>query len=149
MPGCTPHAARRSSRINEIRGASVASIPKRRSFFCVHSKVNGRICNTPIVKTLICVATALEGASLRDRLGRASDLRIIETGVGPVNAAHAANGANYSVSDPTSGQSLAVLSVQVVDAIVRHSKGETLPPQMLIPTKLYKKADAENDPELK
>lgn len=68
----------------------MASIPKRRSFFCVHSKVNGRICNTPIVKTLICVATALEGASLRDRLGRASDLRIIETGVGPVNAAHAA-----------------------------------------------------------
>lgn len=43
----------------------------------------------PIVKTLICVATALEGASLRDRLGRAGDTRIIETGVGPVNAAHA------------------------------------------------------------
>ncbi len=28
-------------------------------------------------------------------------------------------------------------------------QGETLPPQMLIPTKLYRKADAESDPELK
>ena len=41
------------------------------------------------------------------------------------------------------------MGVQIVDAIVRHSKGETLPPQMLIPTKLYKKADAEKDSELK
>ena len=37
----------------------------------------------------------------------------------------------------------------VVDAIVRHSKGETLPPEMLIPTRLYKKADAEADPDLR
>jgi hypothetical protein len=36
-----------------------------------------------------------------------------------------------------------------VDAIVRHSKGEELPPEMLIPTKLYRKADALADPELK
>ncbi len=41
------------------------------------------------------------------------------------------------------------MGVQIVDAIVRHSKGETLPPQMLIPTSLYRKADAEKDPELK
>jgi ribose transport system substrate-binding protein len=41
------------------------------------------------------------------------------------------------------------MGVQMVDAIIRHSKGETLPPQMLIPTSLYKKADAEKDPELK
>ncbi|HEV3341731.1 MAG TPA: substrate-binding domain-containing protein [Pirellulales bacterium] len=38
---------------------------------------------------------------------------------------------------------------QVVDAILRYSKGEDLPPQMLIPTSLYRKADAERDPELK
>lgn len=37
----------------------------------------------------------------------------------------------------------------VVDAIVRHFKGETLPPEMLIPTRLYKKADAEADPDLR
>jgi ribose transport system substrate-binding protein len=41
------------------------------------------------------------------------------------------------------------MGVQIVDAIVRHSKGETLPPQMLIPTSLYRKADAMKDPELK
>jgi futalosine hydrolase len=42
------------------------------------------------VKLLICIATAPEGASLRDRIGPSNDVRIIETGVGPVNAAHAA-----------------------------------------------------------
>ena len=41
------------------------------------------------------------------------------------------------------------MGVQIVDAIIRHSKGETLPPQMLIPTSLYRKADALKDPELK
>src|SRR5205823_6551630 len=41
------------------------------------------------------------------------------------------------------------IGVQIVDAIIRHSKGETLPPQMLIPTSLYRKADGEKDPELK
>ena len=41
------------------------------------------------------------------------------------------------------------MGVRIVDAIIRHSKGETLPPQMLIPTSLYRKADGEKDPELK
>ena len=41
------------------------------------------------------------------------------------------------------------MGVQIVDAILRHSKGETLPPQMLIPTSLYRKADGQKDPELK
>ena len=41
------------------------------------------------------------------------------------------------------------MGVQIVDAIVRHSKGETLPPQILIPTRLYRKSDALKDPELK
>jgi ribose transport system substrate-binding protein len=41
------------------------------------------------------------------------------------------------------------MGVKIVDSIVRHSKGETLPPQMLIPTSLYRKADALKDPELK
>jgi ribose transport system substrate-binding protein len=41
------------------------------------------------------------------------------------------------------------MGVQVVDAIRRYSKGETLPPQMLIPTSLYRQADAQNDPDLK
>jgi ribose transport system substrate-binding protein len=41
------------------------------------------------------------------------------------------------------------MGVQIVDAIVRHSRGETLPPQMLIPTSLYRQADAAADPSLK
>ena len=40
------------------------------------------------------------------------------------------------------------MGIRMVDAIVRHSKGETLPPQMLIPTRLYRKSDAQNDPTL-
>ncbi len=43
----------------------------------------------------------------------------------------------------------AKMGAQIVDAIVRHSKGESLPPQMLIPTSLYRRADALKDPELK
>jgi ribose transport system substrate-binding protein len=36
----------------------------------------------------------------------------------------------------------------IVDAIVRYSKGETLPLQTLIPTRLYRQADARDDPAL-
>jgi len=41
------------------------------------------------------------------------------------------------------------MGAQIVDAIIKQSKGETLPPQMLIPTRLYKKADGEKDESLK
>ncbi len=41
------------------------------------------------------------------------------------------------------------MGVQIVDSILRHSKGESLPPEILIPTSLYRKADAEKDPSLK
>ncbi len=41
------------------------------------------------------------------------------------------------------------MGVQIVDCILRHSKGESLPPQILIPTSLYKKADAETDASLR
>ena len=41
------------------------------------------------------------------------------------------------------------MGVQIVDAIIRHSKGETLPAEMLIPTSLYRKSDADKDPTLK
>ena len=41
------------------------------------------------------------------------------------------------------------MGVQIVTAIVKHSNGETVPPRILIPTSLYRKADAEKDPELK
>ena len=41
------------------------------------------------------------------------------------------------------------MGVQIVEAIIAHSQGETLPPQMLIPTSLYRQADAVKDPVLK
>lgn len=40
------------------------------------------------------------------------------------------------------------MGLQIVEAIVRHSKGESLPHQMLIPTRLYRRADGAADPEL-
>lgn len=39
---------------------------------------------------LVCVATDLEDAWLRERLAGRADVSIVHTGVGPVNAAHAA-----------------------------------------------------------
>ncbi len=41
------------------------------------------------------------------------------------------------------------MGAEIARAIVNHSKGADLPPQTLIPTKLYRKADAETDPSLK
>ena len=41
------------------------------------------------------------------------------------------------------------MGVEVVNAIVAHSKGKDVPAENLIPTKLYKKADADMDPSLK
>ena len=37
------------------------------------------------------------------------------------------------------------MGIQIVDSIIRYSKGEELPPQTLIPTSLYRKADAERE----
>ena len=41
------------------------------------------------------------------------------------------------------------MGVEIARAIVRPSKGEALPPQTLIPTALYRKADGQADPALK
>ena len=41
------------------------------------------------------------------------------------------------------------MGVEVVQAIIAHSKGQDVPAETLIPTKLYRKADAEQDANLK
>ena len=41
------------------------------------------------------------------------------------------------------------IGIETVRAIVRHFKGEALPTEMLIPTALYRKADADKDPAVK
>lgn len=38
---------------------------------------------------------------------------------------------------------------KTAQAIIKHFRGEAIDPEILIPTALYRKADAENDPELK
>lgn len=41
------------------------------------------------------------------------------------------------------------IGIETVRAILRHFKGEALPPETLIPTALYRQADAEKDPTVK
>lgn len=41
------------------------------------------------------------------------------------------------------------IGIETARAIVKHFAGEAVPPEILIPTALYRKADAEKDPELK
>jgi ribose transport system substrate-binding protein len=41
------------------------------------------------------------------------------------------------------------IAIETTQAIVRHFEGKEVPKQILIPTSLYTKADAENDPALK
>jgi ribose transport system substrate-binding protein len=41
------------------------------------------------------------------------------------------------------------MGVEVVRAFIQHLKGQDVPPQMLIPTELYRKADGEKDSSLK
>ena len=40
------------------------------------------------------------------------------------------------------------MGITIVESILRWSRGETLPPKILIPTSLYRRADAERDPAL-
>ena len=41
------------------------------------------------------------------------------------------------------------MGMEIARAIVKHSKGETVPPQTLIPTALYRQQDGLRDPSLK
>jgi futalosine hydrolase len=59
-----------------------------RSFFYAQALTDGRICDETAVNILICVATPFERSLLNDRADW-QHVRVIETGVGSVNAAHA------------------------------------------------------------
>jgi ribose transport system substrate-binding protein len=41
------------------------------------------------------------------------------------------------------------MGIEIVRAFEAWSKGEAVPPEILIPTSLYKKSDGEADPELR
>ena len=88
---------------------------------------------------------ALGARAALEKAGKAQQVIIVGFDGQPEGKQAIKDGKIYA--DPI--QFPAKMGAQIVDSIVRHSKGETLPPQMLIPTSLYRKADAEKDPELK
>ena len=88
---------------------------------------------------------ALGARAALEKSGKAAQVVIVGFDGQPEGKQAIKDGKIYA--DPI--QFPAKMGIQIVDAIVRHSKGETLPPQMLIPTSLYRRADAMKDPELK
>jgi ribose transport system substrate-binding protein len=89
--------------------------------------------------------TALGARAALEKAGKGDQVQIVGFDGQPEGKQAIKDGKIYA--DPI--QFPDKLGVQVAQAIVQHSKGATLPPQMLIPTSLYRKADAMKDPELK
>ena len=89
--------------------------------------------------------TALGARAALEKAGKTDQIVIVGFDGQPEGKQAIKDGKIYA--DPI--QFPAKMGVEVVRAIIKHSKGEELPPQMLIPTSLYRKTDAEKDPELK
>ena len=88
---------------------------------------------------------ALGARAALEKAGKADDIVLVGFDGQPEGKQAIKDGKIYA--DPI--QFPDKMGVQIVDSILRHSKGETLPPQILIPTKLYRRSDAASDPELK
>lgn len=88
---------------------------------------------------------ALGARAALEKAGKAEQVKIIGFDGQPEGKQAIKDGKIYA--DPI--QFPDQMGVKIVDSIVRHSKGETLPPTILIPTSLYRKADGEKDKELK
>ena len=89
--------------------------------------------------------SALGARGALEKAGRADQVVIIAFDGQPEGRQAIKDGKIYAEPMQYPGK----MGVEVVRAIVRHSKGEELPPQMLIPTTLYRQADAKADPTLK
>jgi ABC-type sugar transport system substrate-binding protein len=87
---------------------------------------------------------ALGARAALEKAGKADQVKIIGFDGQPEGKQAIRDGKIYA--DPI--QFPDKMGTQTVEAIVRWSKGEALPPQTLIPTSLYRKADAEQDPSL-
>jgi ribose transport system substrate-binding protein len=87
---------------------------------------------------------ALGARAALEKAGKADQVRIIGFDGQPEGKQAIRDGKIYA--DPI--QFPDKMGIQTVEAVVRWSKGETLPPQTLIPTSLYRRADAEQDPAL-
>lgn len=88
--------------------------------------------------------SALGARAALEKAGKADKIKIVGFDGQPEGKQAIKDGKIYA--DPI--QFPDRMGVEIVKAIVAHSKGEDVPPQTLIPTRLYRKADAEKDPEL-
>ena len=89
--------------------------------------------------------SALGAVAAIEKAGRSQQVKVIGFDGQPEGKQAIKDGKIYA--DPI--QFPDKMGVQIVDAIVRYSKGDELPPQTLIATQLYRQADAARDPELK
>jgi ribose transport system substrate-binding protein len=89
--------------------------------------------------------SALGALGALEKAGKASNVVIIGFDGQPEGKQAIKDGKIYA--DPI--QFPDKMGVEVVRAFLRHSKGEELPPQMLIPTSLYRQADGKADEALK
>lgn len=89
--------------------------------------------------------SALGARAALEKAGRADAVKIVGFDGQPEGKQAIKEGKIYA--DPI--QFPDRMGVEIARAIVKHSKGESLEPQTLIPTQLYRKADGEKDPELK
>jgi len=88
---------------------------------------------------------ALGARAALEKAGKADQVKIVGFDGQPEGKQAILDGKIYA--DPI--QFPDKMGTQTVEAIVRWSRGESLPPQTLIPTSLYRQADAEQDPTLK
>ena len=89
--------------------------------------------------------SALGAVAALEKGGRAGKVVVVGFDGQPEGKQAIRDGTVYA--DPI--QFPATMGEKIVDAILRHSRGEDLPPETLIPTRLYRKADADADPELR
>lgn len=89
--------------------------------------------------------SALGARGALEKAGRAADVVIIAFDGQPEGRQAIKDGKIYA--EPM--QYPEKMGIEVVRAFVRYSKGEEVPKEMLIPTTLYRQADAKADPTLK
>ncbi|HEX3314029.1 MAG TPA: substrate-binding domain-containing protein [Gemmataceae bacterium] len=89
--------------------------------------------------------SALGAVAAIEKAGRTRQVKVIGFDGQPEGKQAIKDGKIYA--DPI--QFPEKMGVQIVEAIVRYSRGDELPPQTLIATALYRQADAAKDPALK
>ena len=91
------------------------------------------------------IPSALGARAALEKAGKAGQVKIIGFDGQPEGKQAIKEGKIYA--DPV--QFPDKIGRQTVQAILKHLNGERVPAETLIPTALYRKADAAKDPELK